>query len=230
MRVGHLQYVAQPGGDQAVKEPWRMAVSYLHQAGIEVTEIFTQNMSQIKPDKLAAVEQMLEQDINCPLTSSLGRLFAAVAALLGLCLKRSYQGQAALKLETAAQTVNNNDSYNYQISKRAGQYQILITTLIKEIAADLRAGVDAGMIARKFHNTVINFSVRLCEILRLQFKLDHVVLSGGVWQNQILLIEVYRKLTAGGFKVHLPHKIPCTDEGLAVGQLAVANYQERGHL
>ena len=230
MRVGHLQYVAQPGGDQAVKEPWRMAVSYLHQAGIEVTEIFTQNMPQIKPDKLVVVEQMLEQDINCPLTSSLGRLFAAIAALLGLCLKRSYQGQAALKLETAAQTVNNNDSYTYQISKKAGQYQILITTLIKEIVADLRAGVDAGMIARKFHNTVINFSVRLCEILRLQFKLDHVVLSGGVWQNQILLTEVYRRLTAGGFKVHLPQKIPCTDEGLAVGQLAVANYQERGHL
>ena len=228
-RVGHIQYAAQPGGDQAVKEPWRMAVSYLQQAGI-AAEIFTKTGLQIQKDKLAAVEQMLEQDINCPRTSSLGRLFAAVAALLGLCLKRSYQGQAALKLETAAQAVNTNDSYNYQISKQAGQYLLVTKPLITEIAADLTAEVKPELIARKFHNTVIDFSVRLCEILRLQFKLEDVVLSGGVWQNQILLTEVYRRLTAGGFKVHLPQKIPCTDEGLAVGQLAVANYQERGRL
>ena len=230
MRVGHLQYVAQPGGDRAVKEPWRMAVSYLQQAGLAAAEIFRESGLQIQPDKLAAVEQLLEQDINCPRTSSLGRLFAAVAALIGLCPKRSYQGQAALQLETAAQNVNTNGSYNYQITKQAGQYQIITTTLITEIAADLAAGEKPKIIARKFHNTVIDFSVRLCEILHLQFKLQSVVLSGGVWQNQILLTEVYRRLTVGGFKVYVPHKIPCTDEGLAVGQLAVANYQERGRL
>jgi hydrogenase maturation protein HypF len=223
-RVGHLNYVAQPGGDQAVKEPWRMAISYLFHADLRgVAEFF----SNLKQTKVSGVLNMLKQDINCPLTSSMGRLFAATAALVGLCQKRSYQGQAAQKLETTAEGAVCSESYNYQLTKEQGQYQILTEPLITEMAADLEAEVAAEIIARKFHNTVIEFTVKLCQIIKLHFNLKKVVLSGGVWQNKILLQGVYQKLTAAGFKVYFPEQISCTDQGLALGQLGIANYKQR---
>ena len=227
LRVGHLKYLTQPGGDQAVKEPWRMAVSYLTAAGLKVeTSLF----SGVEEDKLLGVKKMAADKINSPLTSSMGRLFAAVAALLGLCRIRDYQGQAAIKLEAAAQRVKTDKYYNYRIIKEEGQYQIITTPLIREIYSDLAAGLDKEVLARKFHNTVIEFSLKLCEILRLQFKLKKVVLSGGVWQNGILQTAIYQRLTTAGFEVYLPGQISCTDQGLSVGQLIVANYRKRGRL
>jgi hydrogenase maturation protein HypF len=154
-------------------------------------------------------------------------LFAATAALVGLCQKRSYQGQAAQKLETTAEGAVCSESYNYQLTKEQGQYQILTEPLITEMAADLEAEVAAEIIARKFHNTVIEFTVKLCQIIKLHFNLKKGVLSGGVWQNKILLQGVYQKLTAAGFKVYFPEQISCTDQGLALGQLGIANYKQR---
>ena len=226
MRVGHLNYLAQPGGDKAVKEPWRMAVSYLVDSRLEG---IVDEMKIFKSRATKEVVKMIEQDINSPETSSIGRLFAAVAALLGLCSKRSYRGQAALKLETIAQRSNITASYDYQLTKQEGQYQILTASLITAIVNDLNLGVAKNIIARKFHNTVINFTVRLCQLLKYRFQLRQVVLSGGVWQNQILLTGVYQSLTQLGFKVYFPTTIPCTDQGLAVGQLVIANYKYGGY-
>ena len=226
-RLGQLDYLPQPGGDKAVEEPWRMAVSYLLTAGIEVDPAL---FPKVDRAQLLGVQKMVEKGLHSPLTSSMGRLFAAVSALLGLIGKRDYQGQAAIKLERLAKQGAGDDLYPYQIKRLEGRYQIITSPIIKRIRADLAAGVERAAIARKFHNTVLEFTERLCIIIRLQFKLESVVLSGGVWQNKILLEGIYKRLTRAGFRVYFPRQIPCNDQGLALGQLVIANYKERGCL
>ena len=220
-RVGHLNYVGMPGGDKAAVEPWRMAVSYLFkQAKGKIDwDLFT----NLERKKVKPVVRMLKQDLNCPKTSSLGRLFAGVSALLGLAKKRSYRPQAALKLEQAALEVLTEKYYSYQLIKKEGKYIVDTDLIIMEISKDIIKGEEVEIIAHKFHNTVVNFAVKLAKLIRDEYSLDRVVLSGGAFQNRLISRKIYNQLTKAQFKVYLPQKIPCNDGGLALGQLVVAS-------
>ena len=162
----------------------------------------------------------------------MGRLFDAVASLLGLSNYITYQAQAAIKLETAASEANSrnamktNESYCYQIEYNEGYFIINTVPIISDIVKDIKAGVSREVIAGKFHNTVIDFSVSFCELIREKYNINTAALSGRVFQNKVITEGIYKRLREKGFKVYIHSRIPCNDGGLSVGQLVIANYMK----
>ncbi|HEY1685762.1 MAG TPA: carbamoyltransferase HypF [Tepidisphaeraceae bacterium] len=217
-RVGHLRYVPLPGGEQAVRQPWRMAASYLMDAEAHC-DAFASRQS---PANLRTVEQMIQKKINSPLTSSIGRLFDAVASLCGLRDIVSYEGQAAIELEALATQSDVPGVYPYEIS-----FATIVDTrpMIQAIAADVDRKADPCCIARKFHSTLVQIIQDICQRLRKVSGLKTVVLSGGVFMNALLSLETERSLSGDGFVVYCHRKVPCNDGGLCLGQLAVAAAQ-----
>lgn len=222
-RVGHLNYIRMPGGDKAVREPWRMAVSYLNRLNYDKKVMI--NILDVNKEELEIVLEMLEKDLNCVKTSSIGRLFDTVAALIGLRRVITYQAQAAVELEAAAG--DNKETYNYEIKKQGDKFVINTDTVIKSIYNDYKNKVNRSIISAKFHNTVIGFSLTMCKLLRNTYGIDRVVLSGGVFQNEILFKGISRNLTEFNFSVYTHAEIPCNDGGISLGQLIIAGRRER---
>jgi hydrogenase maturation protein HypF len=164
---------------------------------------------------------MLDKNINCPMTSSMGRLFDAVAALLGIRDSASYEGQAAVELEWLADRPAEDGAYPYDID---GQRPSIIDTrpLIQAIAKDVETGTDPARIARRFHSTVVAFSAEMCDRIREDVGLNAVTLSGGVFMNSILTRELTARLTQHGFRAYLHREVPPNDGSLSLGQVAVA--------
>jgi hydrogenase maturation protein HypF len=218
-RAAHLRYVGMPGGDQAIREPWRMALAHLVDAGCDV--------SLLEDDATAAqlrtVRQMLERRFNTPLTSSAGRLFDAVAALAGVRRRISYEGQAAIELEGLAMMSDDEASYPFEVAMEAGGSFIVDTRpLIRAVAEEAQAGVDAASIARRFHTAMAEMIAAVCERIRALTGIDAVVLSGGVFLNVVLTTEATARLEERGFRVFRHRRVPPNDGGLSLGQLAVA--------
>ncbi|MTI59313.1 MAG: carbamoyltransferase HypF [Firmicutes bacterium] len=223
-RVGQLNYLKMPGGEAAVKEPWRMAVSYLYHSYGEQLLLFNKLIA-VDQGEIKKIIRLIKADLNSPQTSSMGRLFDAVAALIGLTNFISYQAQAAIKLESIASR-KARGLYSYQIEDNDGYFVVSTIPLIKEIVEDLNSGIPIKVIAGRFHNTIIGFSVAICELIRDNYGIETVTLSGGVFQNEIILKGIYQQLMLKGFEVYLHCRIPCNDGGLSVGQIVIANYQE----
>ena len=227
-RKAHLEYIPLPGGEQAIKEPWRMAAVYLHRAhGKDFLELHIEFLSQLDRKKWAVLEKMIEQKTNCPLTSSMGRLFDAVSSLVRLRDKINYEGQAAIELEQLANQVESPEftvkNYEYQI---IGVKDILIIKpegIITGIVRDLRARTSPSMISVRFHNTIADIIVVVCKRIREETELNEVVLSGGVFQNMVLLYKAFDELCVEGFKVYVHHKVPTNDGGICLGQAVIAN-------
>ena len=222
-RAAHFRYVAMPGGEQAIREPWRMAVAYLVDANAG-DGLFAQ---RVPAPALAAVRQMIDRRTNCPVTSSVGRLFDGVAALAGLRDRVSYEGQAAMELEWLATEVSPADvaPFDFELVENPdNDSPLLIDTrpLFTEVAAGVRRGCPARIIARRFHSTLVEIVARTCCRLRQRSGLDVVVLSGGVFQNALLTTEVIARLERAGFRVHRHRRVPPGDGGLSLGQLAIA--------
>jgi hydrogenase maturation protein HypF len=223
-RAAHLRYVGMPGGEQAVREPWRMAAAHLADAGAECEPL----AARVPPHEMRAVQQMLQRNINCPLTSSAGRLFDAVAALAGVRDRVSYEGQAAMELEWLAEGIAAEGAYPFEIAdEKSAESQILTLMvdtrpLIRAVAAEARNGTDPRAIARRFHTTVAEIIVAVCRRLREQTGLDGVVLSGGVFMNALLTREAVARLERESFSVYRHRRTPPNDGGLSLGQLAVA--------
>ncbi len=218
-RRAHLQYAPLPGGEQAIKEPWRMAVSYLLRAyGEEGLDL----IPRFSGSKATLIKQMIEQKLNSPLTCGMGRLFAAVSALLGIREEINYEGQAACELERAINDVATG-SYNYQLIKEQDKYIIDPLPVIREIVAELGKGVAGGIIAGRFHNTISALVIDLCQRLREETGIAEVALSGGVWQNMFLLEKVFSGLREKGFTVYLHRQVPANDGGISFGQAVIAN-------
>jgi hydrogenase maturation protein HypF len=214
-RAAHLRYVGLPGGDQAIREPWRMALAHLRdaQADIKCLE------GRVAPAALRTCLTMLERNFNSPPTSSAGRLFDAVAALAGARLRVSFEGQAAMELEWLATEAPADGAYPFDI----GPAGIIDTRpLIRAVAEDVQRGVAAAAIARRFHTTLVEMIAAVCERIRSEHGRDEVVLSGGVFLNALLTREVSARLTAAGFRVYRHRRVPPNDGGLSLGQLAVA--------
>lgn len=222
-RAAHLRYVALPGGDQAVREPWRVALAHLADAGLEYEAL----RKRIAPSVLHVVGQMLRRRINAPLTSSAGRLFDAVASLAGVRDRVSYEGQAAMELEWAASGVAPDGCYPFALAEpatAAEALQIDTRPLIAAVVKDVCRGTTPGRIGRRFHSTLVEVIARVCARLREAAGLQVVVLSGGVFMNALLLREAVARLTADGFRACRHQRVPPNDGGLCLGQLAVAAY------
>ena len=217
-RMAHLGYVGMPGGEQAIREPWRMALAHLASAG-ESDGILA---ARVPPPALRTARQMMERGFNTPLTSSAGRLFDAVSAIATGRTRVSFEGQAAMELEWLAGDSVSDDSYPWDMKETAAGRVIDTSPLIRAVAADRRNGHDAGDISRRFHRTMADLIATVCVRLRENTRVNDVVLSGGVFMNALLTRTAVQRLTEMGFSVYRHHKVPANDGGLCLGQLASA--------
>ena len=223
-RAGHLRYVPLPGGDAAVKEPWRMAVSYLYQAfGRDFLSLPLNFNKRIKRKKVSTLLTMIEKGINSPDTSSCGRLFDAVSSLIGICDVATYEAQAAIELEMAAEKkMRVRQSYPYQTNEENGIFVVDCVPIIQDIVKDLKKDICKTTIAAKFHRTCIDIVCQLCKQIRVRTGIDKVALSGGVFQNRLLLEGALDRLNRNKFTVYRHSKVPCNDRGISLGQAVIA--------
>ena len=225
-RAGHFRPVPLPGGDAAIREPWRMAVAYLHQACGEAAFSIDHPIARIlQKSEWVLFAQMLRRGINSPLTSSCGRLFDAVAALLTLRHAVSYDGQSAIELEALAETAEGTmvDSYTYTVvHHEEAPLQLDFSPMFTEIMADIGAGLQAATIALRFHQTVATAATDVCLNISASTGIDRVILSGGVFQNRLLTEMIYTALTHKGLHVYSHRLVPPNDGGIALGQAAIA--------
>lgn len=223
-RKSHFEYLPIPGANLAIKEPWRMAVSYLYQAyGEKLLELPLPFIKKHAPKNIEILLKMIRQKINSPLTSSCGRLFDGVAALIGLRDFVSFEGQGAMELEMI-QSREEIFSYPYETFNNNGIYLIRHQPIIKGIVKDLKKGKTGAQISRRFHFTLIEIFTRICCKVRDESALEKVVLSGGVFQNRTILTGLEQQLKQKDFKVYSNVLIPANDGGLSLGQAVAAHY------
>jgi hydrogenase maturation protein HypF len=220
-RLAHLKQVPMPGGSMAIREPWRMALAYLFEAfGDQAVELDW--FKRRDPKKCGILKRMIEQRVNSPLTSSMGRLFDAVSSLLSIRDTVNYEGQAAMELEMAADA-EVREEYSFKIQETRGPMILDPMEMVKGIVQDLIRGSSPSRISGKFHRTIARFVVETCRRIRLQSGLERVVLSGGVFQNTLLLAFVHDGLKGAGFKVYTHHLVPTNDGGISLGQAVIAH-------
>lgn len=220
-RILHLSYFPLPAGDQGVRHPWYVAVSYLyHCLGPEEGEAAARRLFGHQGRRLDTVLQMLRRQFNLVPTSSLGRLCDAVAALCGICLENTYDGQAACELEKVALSVRSEGFPPYPFVLTEEEMDPALT--LRSIWADLQRGTPRAVIAARFYLTLGQMILQAVEKAAEITGLDRVALSGGVWHNRLLLEAVYKGLQKKGFTVYIHRLVPPNDGGLSLGQAAVA--------
>ena len=226
-RLACLRPVPMPGGAQAVHEPWRMAWAYLSQhadsAALQREYRALPFFQGLKGRPLKTLQAMQRAGINSPLTSSCGRLFDAVSALLGVCTEAEYEGQPAIELEAVVDVaaLGQGEGYAFALTPE----HIDAAPLWPVLLADLASGVTAGVVAARFHiglaQAIVAMALRLTRCDGNPWR-PRIVLSGGVFQNAVLLVGLTRRLEAAGFSVLSPSRVPTNDGGLSFGQAAVA--------
>jgi hydrogenase maturation protein HypF len=220
-RLAHLATIPMPGGEAAVHEPWRLALAWLERAGLT----WDNDLPAVRAapaGALPVVRQMLgpgsnSPAINAPLTSSMGRLFDAVSALVGVRQKVNYEAQAAIELEAR---LDPQEEGAYVFQARAGVLDA--APVFEALVRDLRRGVGVGVMAARFHNGLAQAVRTACEQVRVERGVNEVALSGGVWQNMALLQRAVRELETSAFVVYLHRQVPANDGGIALGQAVVA--------
>ncbi len=214
-RAGFLQYYPLPGGEAAVREPWRMTAAYLDQTAPEfLAEWLTQNN---RYPSWEVLKRAVQRGVNAPLTSSVGRWFDGIATLLGAGTTVSYEGEAAIWLENQAD-LHYPGVYELPVRSEAGQYRIDPGQLVAELSRDLQNGLAIPAISMKFHRSVATLITELAAILRNDTGIGRVVLCGGVFQNRLLLDLTYTMLAEARFEVLVPQWLPINDGGIALGQ------------
>jgi hydrogenase maturation protein HypF len=223
-RIGHLEYFPLPGGDLAAKEPWRIALALMDHLGIPWDPAipavgYAQNIKgslpEIKP--IDVLRNQLSSRTNTPLTSSLGRLFDGVSALLGIRQTISYEGQAAIEIEALVDP-DEDDSYPIEVTP---ENIINISPIVTNLLKDHQNGVKIQTMAARFHNTLTAIVMELAQRARQTYSLDRIALSGGVWQNMSLLTSSYQYLSDAGFQVMIHNQIPANDGGVSLGQALI---------
>lgn len=220
-RVSHLEYMPLPGGARAIREPWRMAAAYLHKTfGDEFTNLSIPFVSEMDTKTWLTLRKMIVTGTNCPETSSVGRLFDAVSSLLRLRDTTNYEGQAAIELEQIADPATT-DKYELEVSEDGSI--IRAQEVIRRTVEDLLSGVSPQIISARFHLGMAELIARLCVRIRDEHKLNRVALSGGVFQNMVLLKAAVAMLSVAGFEVFTHQRVPTNDGGISLGQAAIAN-------
>lgn len=216
-RLFHLAYVPLPGGERAIKEPWRVAISYLLTFLHEEGELFAQRI--FGNQRVEITKRMIEANFNSPLSSGCGRFFDAISAMLNICLKNAYEGQAACELSEIVLEEGLDDFYGYEI-----QGDVILPTMILQGAMrDISSGVPAAVISTKFHNSIVQMIGELVQRIREERGLDVVVLSGGSFQNRYLLKKARELLQSKGLRVFSNRHVPVNDGGIGLGQALIAD-------
>jgi hydrogenase maturation protein HypF len=255
-RVGHLEYLPLPGGAAAIKRPYRTAIGYiltllgenaLNDVIATLNEVKGKqsrqpSVGQVSEVEIEVISRQVERKINSPLSSSVGRLFDAISALLDIRGEIDYEGQAAVELEMAAhyfviaKPVPNGakgldeaisdikESYPYHIVEDKGMRLVHLKDLLSAVVEDLHQNVSKGMIAVKFHNTVAQMTNEMCCLIADDTSITQVALSGGVFQNRFLLRKTVSLLENSGFQVFTHRQVPCNDGGISLGQAVIANF------
>jgi hydrogenase maturation protein HypF len=224
-RWAHLAYLPLPSGSMAIREPWRMGAQYLFQVyGNRMRELPIKFAEEL-PDNWSLLQQATARGINAPLTSSCGRLFDGVAAVvLSKMDQVAFEAEAAINLEQMAEPEETGE-YPLPISGDM-PFQLDWHPLWEGIVADLEAGVRAGVISARFHNTVAGLIVKVCLRIRKETAINQVALTGGVFQNRFLLQKTAEGLFKAGFQVVLHHRLSPNDSGIALGQAMIAVAKE----
>ena len=234
-RLGSLESIPLPGGDAASSEPWRMALSFLHKAqGAQAAQ--SPLLGKVDQGKRKMVSQMLEREFNSPLTSSCGRLFDAVSAIIGLNMVSSFEGQAAMHLESCARravtsgwknnlihALHENSAHLQQENNQ--RWEIISSEFVKKVVYDVSSGKSSPDIALQFHSWLIGSISRLVETLSKVTGINEVVLSGGCMQNELLLEGLIFTLTELGLTPYSGSQIPVNDGGISVGQTIIGGLQ-----
>jgi len=252
-RAGHLEYLPLPGGAAAIKRPYRTAIGYIltllgeDALNAVITSEAKQSqlasMGQVTQFEVEVIKRQIEGKINSPLSSSMGRLFDAISALLGIRGEIDYEGQAAVELEMAAlasvitrpvrseaseleEAISHvQESYPYRIVEDQGIRIVRLKDLLSAVIEDLHQGISKGRISVKFHNTVAQMINEMCRLIADETPMvSGVALSGGVFQNRLLLRKTVSLLESSGFQVFTHRQVPCNDGGISLGQVVIANF------
>ncbi len=225
-RAAHLAYVPLPGGAAAIREPWRMAVSHLWASfGSDLLQLPIPLFRQIPQARVLTVLQMMDRQVNSPLTSSCGRLFDAVAALINLRYEVNYEAQAAIELEMCRDEAAAGQPYPFGLSEVGDLLQIDSRPLFRAIVDDLLRAASAGEISQRFHDGLIGVLATIARILRKRTSLNTVCLSGGTFQNTFLVNGLEHQLQCEGFEVYTHSQVPAGDGGISLGQAVVAAHR-----
>jgi len=225
-RLGHFEYVPLPGGDAAVKRPYRIALSYLYRLlGAESLDLDFPFLHGLDPFEIRLVRDQIDKNINAPMTCSAGRLFDAVSALLGIRNEIDYEGQAAVELEMAGTGCDfDGFLYPFRTEGQNGVAVIRLVDLLRGVTKDLFREVPKALISARFHHTVAHIIGKTCAELARKHGIKKVALSGGVFQNRTLLNLAKGRLLEEELDV-LTHKyVPCNDGCISLGQAVVANF------
>lgn len=224
-RLYHLEYIPLPGGDKAIREPWRTAISWLMSVGLPLeTDLppvrYALTESKLPRYALDAIQNQVNNHINAPPTSSMGRLFDAAAAIAGVRQVVNYEAQAAIEFEMLVDS-NEMGVYPFEIQNQ----QINMKPLICALVADVHKHIPISIIAARFHNTIAYLVSWLSERIRDEYGINHIALSGGVWQNTTLLEKSLRMLADRKFEVYIHHQVPANDGGISLGQAIIAYHK-----
>lgn len=227
-RRAHLRYVPLAGGDAAIRQPWRSALSYLRETYDNDLPDGLPLWKEVAERERLLVWKMMEQGINTVATSSCGRLFDAVASILGLRHVVNFEAQAAIDLEMAAQDGSEIEGvYPFQM-EFADPWRIDVRPMIESMVSEVTQGEAVGTMAARFHNTLAEMVAEVCQTIREQDHLNKVCLSGGTFQNMLLLERTLAALGERGFEVYLHSRVPANDGGIALGQAVIANATLKG--
>jgi hydrogenase maturation protein HypF len=224
-RALHLEYLPLPGGDAAVRKPWRIAVGFAARLGLPLDGL--PFLRGIDPREVEVVRAQTDRNLNAPPVSSMGRLFDAVAALAGVPVfsaggrtEIDYEAQGAIELEELSRgAIRDSEEYPFRIEGE----NIRLAELLEAVIRDVRAGLAAGTVGGRFHRTVRSIAVSAARAVRAERGIREVALSGGVWQNALLFEITTAALQEAGFEVYTHHHVPTNDGGLALGQAVIAS-------
>jgi len=223
-RMGHLEYLPLPGGALAIKKPYRTAIGYLLSLGIDLDQNL-RFLDHVEPQEINIIKNQIEKNINSPLASSCGRLFDAVAALIGVRGEIEYEAQAAIELEMLAwDEADETGLYPFSVDTQDDLNIIKLQDLFTSIISDLRESTPQAIIAARFHNTIARIIIELCQIISTKTGINQVALSGGVFQNRLLLNKAVASLESNKFEVFTHRQVPCNDGGISLGQVVIANF------
>ncbi|MCX7986864.1 MAG: carbamoyltransferase HypF [Bacteroidales bacterium] len=220
-RFAHFEYIPLPGGDRVVDEPWRTAIAYCYTFWKE--KLFDKDIEFIKTlerSKIFNILTAINKNINSPQSSSAGRLFDAVAVILGLGLRPTFHAELPMRLEAITSKLPSFEPYPFEINNNI----ISFAATFEEIFNDLKK-IDKDYIAKKFHDTLVKAGLEICEKIRYEKGIEKVILTGGTFQNKYLFTNLFNKLIAKKFKVYTHTKIPPNDGGIALGQMYIASSQ-----
>ncbi len=223
LRAGRLDYVPMPGMDMVVKEPWRMAASYLYRAyGNDFLKLKIPFVRGMDKKKWVILKKMIDTGLNSPLSSSAGRLFDAAGSIILLKNKALFEAEIPIELERLVDR-SCEGSYDFNIRQEGDMPVVDASSVIKGIVKDISKNMDEKRISSKFHNTLACIISTVSMNLRKRYGIKRIVMSGGVFQNKCLAEKAGSSLRQHGFNVYINSRIPTSDSGLPIGQIAIAD-------